>query len=634
MLQFRQAAVRRGPRVLFENVDLTIHPGQKVGVVGANGCGKSSLLAVLRGELELDRGDLQRPDGWVLAHVAQETPAVDDPAVRYVMAGDAELANLEQALVQAEADGDGNAIARIHVRLDAIDGYSAYSRASRLLAGLGFAPDAMERPVRAFSGGWRMRLNLARALMCRSDLLLLDEPTNHLDLDAVVWLEGWLQSYPGTMLLIAHDRDFLDACVDRIAHVADGTITLYTGNYTAFERARAARLEAQAAQNVKLTRERAHLMAFVDRFRAKATKARQVQSRLKHLERMAEVAPVHAASPFHFAFRPPEKLPNPLIQLEDVACGYGDAAIIQGVSLTLQPGDRLGILGRNGAGKSTLLKVLAGKSAAIRGVRREAEHLRIGYFAQHQLEQLRSDWSPVRHLQALDPALSEQLARNFLGGFGFSGDMAQSRVEPFSGGEKARLVLALLVYRRPNLLLLDEPTNHLDLEMREALNIALQDFDGALVLVSHDRYLLSSVTDRFLRVSAGKVTLFNDDLDAYRTQLAAELRDNGAERPASGGDRREQRRQSAEQRQALARRRKPLQVEQQRLEKALAPLQAEKKDLEAWLASPEAYLDDNKPKLAEAVQRQGALIARIEELEGRWLTVEAELDALSEPALS
>jgi ATP-binding cassette, subfamily F, member 3 len=470
MLQLTNLSLRRGPRLLFEGASLTVHPGQKVGVVGANGCGKSSLFALIRGELQPDAGDFASPPGWVIAHVAQQTPGGEREAIEFVMDGDEELRAVQQALAEAERAGDGLRQAELHGRLEAIGGWEAESRAGKLLHGLGFAPGDERRPVDSYSGGWRMRLALARTLMCRSDLLLLDEPTNHLDLDAVIWLEAWLKGYPGTLLLISHDRDFLDAVAGQIAHIEQGRLTAYAGNYSAFERQRAERLAQQQAAFGRQQLEVARVRRFVERFRAKATKARQAQSRLKALERMELIAPAHVDTPFSFAFREPAALPHPLLRLEEAAAGYGETTVVSSVDLSLAPGERVGLLGPNGAGKSTLIKALAGLLPLRNGRRLPAQTLAVGYFAQHQMDQLRPADSPLLHLKRLAPDRSEQELRDYLGGFAFSGDQALAPVAPFSGGEKARLALALLIWRRPNLLLLDEPTNHLDLDMRHALS--------------------------------------------------------------------------------------------------------------------------------------------------------------------
>ncbi|MGD8484007.1 MAG: ATP-binding cassette domain-containing protein, partial [Thioalkalispiraceae bacterium] len=516
MLNFDQLSLRRGPRELLHDVSCVIHHGQKVGITGANGVGKSSLFALIRGQLQADSGDFALPANTVIAHVAQETPALDRPAIDYVIDGDQQLRDIEQRIRHAEQQHDGEQLAHLYAELESIDGYSANTRAAKLMQGLGFSSAQQHTPVTDFSGGWRMRLNLAQALMCRSDLLLLDEPTNHLDLEAVLWLEDWLRSYPGTLLLISHDRDFLDRITTHIAHIEQGTLTLYTGNYSAFEIRRAEQLANQQAAYEKQQREIKHMQSFVDRFRAKATKARQAQSRLKALQRMEVISQAHVDSPFHFQFKQPDKLPDTLLQLDEVNIGYADTPILGKVTLSIRQGDRLGLLGYNGAGKSTLIKLLAGELSAQGGEIKTARDLNIGYFAQHQLEQLDGEASPLLHLQRLDPKATEQSLRNFLGGFGFGNDMAVSKVAPFSGGEKARLVLAMIVYQKPNLLLLDEPTNHLDLEMRHALSVALQDYVGAMLIVSHDRHLLRSVTDSLLLVADGRVSPFDGDLDDYR----------------------------------------------------------------------------------------------------------------------
>ena len=581
MLQLRNLSLRRGPRLLLEGADLTVHPGQKLGLVGPNGCGKSSLFALIRGELHVDTGDLSVPATWEIAHVAQQTPSGDQPAIEFVMDGDRELREVQGGIAAAEAADDGLRQAALHAKLESIGGYTAESRAGRLLHGLGFAAGDERRAVDSYSGGWRMRLALGRALMCRSDLLLLDEPTNHLDLDAVIWLEAWLKAYPGTLVLISHDRDFLDAVATHICHIEHGRTNAYAGNYSAFERQRAERLAQQQAAFVSQQREIAHMHSFVERFRAKATKARQAQSRIKALERMELIAPAHIDSPFRFAFRPPQRLPHPLLHLDKATAGYGGRAIFNGVRLTLSPGDRIGLLGPNGAGKSTLIKVLAGELPLLSGQWEGAEYLRTGYFAQHQMDQLRPDDSPLRHLQRLEPKATEQELRDYLGGFAFVGDRAMEPVAPLSGGEKARLALALLIRQRPNLLLLDEPTNHLDLDMRQALAEALQDYEGALVLVSHDRHLLRVTTDELLLVDGGGVAPFDGSIDDYPAWLAARQAEadagarvaGGSGAAAAGGEpmaRKDQRRQEAEHR----RRTQPLRTKLQALDRRLTTLTA------------------------------------------------------------
>jgi len=633
MLSFQDISLRRGARLLLDGADLTVQRGERWGVVGRNGSGKSSLLALVLGirdtaGLHPDHGEVSLPPGVVLAHVAQETPAVTRSALDYVMDGDHELRRLQAELAAAEAAGDGQRQAELFARIEAVDGYTAPTRAARLMAGLGFVETQMQQPVSAFSGGWRMRLNLAQALMCRSDLLLLDEPTNHLDLDAVLWLQSWLQTYPGSVLLISHDRDFLDLCVDHIALLADQRLHTYTGNYTAYERQRAAQLAQQQAAHERQQRTVAHLQRFVDRFRAKATKARQAQSRLKALARMEEIAPAHVDSPFGFAFRAPVSIPHPLLRLHQAALGYADAPVVSAVELDIQPGDRLGLLGPNGAGKSTLIKTLAGELAPLGGRREAAAGLQIGYFAQHQLEQLDVADSPLGHLQRLDRAAPEQALRDFLGGFDFRGEQAVAPVGPFSGGEKARLVLALLVYQRPNLLLLDEPTNHLDLEMRHALNLALQDFAGALLIVSHDRHLLRSVCDRFLLVAAGRAAPFDGDLDDYARWLGEHRRQTAAPAaPAASDavatDRRQQRQQAAARRQRL----KPLRDAVARHEADMETVQAALSVIQTQLADGELYAAENKPRLTALLAEQGELKQQLTAAEEAWMTAAELLEA-------
>ncbi len=626
MLRLVSLALRRGTRLLFADASLTVHNGEKVGVTGANGCGKSSLFALIRGELHADAGELRLPPNLVIAHVAQEMPATQQSALNYVLDGDEELREIEQQLALAEKNDDGHHLGELHSQMEHIDGYTASARAARLLNGLGFANDQIERPVAEFSGGWRMRLNLAQALMCRSDLLLLDEPTNHLDLDAVIWLQQWLQRYPGTLLLISHDRDFLDEVADHILHAEQQQLTLYSGNYSAFENLRAEKLALQQSAFESQQREIQHMEDFVRRFRAKASKARQAQSRIKALERMERIAPAHVDSPFHFRFLPPHKLPAPLLTIDQAAVGYGDKPLLRGLSLSLQAGARIGLLGHNGAGKSTLIKLIAGELQPLTGEVVRARDLRLGYFAQHQLEQLSPDATPLLHLQRLDPKANEQSLRNYLGGFGFSNEMALSPVAPFSGGEKARLVLALLIYQRPNLLLLDEPTNHLDLEMRHAMTMALQDYEGALLVVSHDRHLIRSVCDELMLVDGGKVIEFDGDLEDYRiwlnradepiTTTSSDVSDNSA------AGRKERKRKEAEQRQ----RRQPLRKAIGLVEKEMAALQQKRDTLEQQLAQPDIYDTANKEKLKSLLQEKSDLDKKYAASEERWLSLSEELE--------
>jgi len=628
MLHFDNVSLRRGPRLLFERTGFQIHPGQKAGLTGANGTGKSSLFSLVLGALGPEEGSVHFPAGWIIAHVAQEMPATGQAAIEYVLDGDEGLRRLQRELATAETDGDGERIAHLHAELEHAGGYQANSRAASLMSGLGFATTDERRPLTDFSGGWRMRLNLARALMCRSDLLLLDEPTNHLDLDAVIWLESWLKQYRGTLLLISHDRDFLDSVCNQILHIEQQRATLYSGNYSAFERVRSEQLANQQSAYEKQQREIAHMHSYVERFRAKATKARQAQSRIKALERMERIAPAHVDSPFAFGFEAPLKNPHPLLKLEDCAAGYQDSRVIDGVQLVLNPGDRIGLLGPNGAGKSTLIKLLAGELVPMQGDRIEARHLAVGYFAQHQLEQLQAGHSPIEHLQQLDPQASEQSLRDFIGGFGFNGDKALAPVAPFSGGEKSRLVLALLVYQRPNLLLLDEPTNHLDLEMRQALATALQDFEGAMVIVSHDRHLLRLSCDQLLLVDDRRVEEFRDTLDAYPAWLVARNRSNRQGTADSGdagdsaGQRRERKRNEAQQRKAL----QPLKRALDRSEAALERLNAQKTKLEAELADTGLYVEGRTNELQLLLRNKAAVDQELEAAEQAWMEAAEALE--------
>ena len=628
MLSFSDVSLRRGTRQLFSDLDFAVHAGQKLGLVGANGAGKSSLFALIRGELTPETGQVNLAHGVVTAHVAQETPPDPRPAIDYVLDGDVELRFLQQEIAQAEAEGAAR-LGELHVRMASIDGYAAPARAARLLVGLGFSPGQEQEEVASFSGGWRMRLNLARALMCRSDLLLLDEPTNHLDLDAVIWLEQWLLNYQGTLILISHDRDFLDRVVGVIAHLDHGSLRLYTGNYSAFETARASQLASQQAAFTRQQREVAHMRSFVERFRYKATKARQAQSRLKALERLELIAPAHADSPFSFEFLEPAKLPRPLLALDRVDAGYGDRKILSQVKLSVMPGDRLALLGANGAGKSTLIRILAGVLEPQGGERQPAKDLAIGYFAQHQLEQLEVDDTPLVSLQRLDARAREQDLRNFLGGFNFDGTMLKRTIGTFSGGEKARLVLALLMYQRPNLLLLDEPTNHLDLDMRHALTMALQSYSGALVVVAHDRHLLRTTTDSFLLVANGRVEAFAGDLDDYAAWLASGRRADpvSVQDAVSGADPRtgdrEKRQQAARVREQL----KPLRDAVRKAEQALERLQATRAELERKLEDPALYGPDARATLTTLLQDKARLEREIPEIEARWL---ADAEALEE----
>ena len=626
MLKLSNVSLRRGTKVLFENVSFTVHAGQRVGISGANGCGKSSLFAMVLDSLQPDSGDFSIQSGFVIAHVAQELTATEQAAIEFVIDGDKELRDIQQKIAQAEEQHDGHRAAELYAELETIQGYTANSRAAILMNGLGFKATDLNNPVTSFSGGWRVRLNIAKALMCRSDLLLLDEPTNHLDLDAVIWLQEWLQSYAGTLLLISHDRDFLDAVVGNILHIEQQSAMLYSGNYSQFERARAERLAQQQSNFERQQKERAHIQSYVDRFKAKATKAKQAQSRLKALERMELISAAHIDSPFHFAFFKPERVSNPLIKVEKTTLAYSDNVILNNVSLSIKPGDRLALLGPNGAGKSTLIKLLAEENKPTSGSIECAESLKVGYFAQHQLEQLDPNASPLLHLQRLDKKTTERDLRNFLGGFGFHGDKTLEAIAPFSGGEKARLALALLVYQKPNLLLLDEPTNHLDIEMRHALSASLQEFSGAMIIVSHDRHLLRTITDQFLLVSTGKITPFDGDLDDYADWVKNQAKENDSA-PSSDKSvnaRKEQKQQQANNRQQQ----KPLRDALRKAEKQLDKLQEKQQQLEAKLADSDLYHQDKKQQLADIINEKNSIDEQLAKTEEAWLTAQEALEEL------
>ncbi|MEQ4924477.1 ABC transporter ATP-binding protein [Proteus hauseri] len=638
MIVFSSLEIRRGVRVLLENASATINPGQKIGLVGKNGCGKTTLLSLLKGELQAEAGNVTFPSSWAMAWVNQETPALDIPAIDYVIDGDREYRTLEQRLQKANDINDGHAIALIHGQLDAINAWTIQSRAATLLNGLGFSQQQLNEPVKSFSGGWRMRLNLAQALICRSDLLLLDEPTNHLDLDAVIWLEKWLKSYTGTLILISHDRDFLDPIVDKILHIEQEKIFEYSGNYSSFEMQRATKLAQQQALFENQQGKIAHLQSFIDRFKAKATKAKQAQSRVKMLERMERVAPAHLDNPFHFSFRQPESLPNPLLSMEKISAGYGDKVILNDIKLNLIPGSRIGLLGRNGAGKSTLIKLLANEIEPLQGKIGLSKGIKLGYFAQHQLEFLRSDESALQHLTRLAPKETEQKLRDYLGGFGFHGDKVTDACGQFSGGEKARLVLSLLVWQRPNLLLMDEPTNHLDLDMRQALTEALISFEGAIVVVSHDRHLLRSTTDDLYLVHDGQVEPFNGDLDDYQQWLVDQNRqetqenksqqekDNGANTSnLSAQDKKEQKRKEAEFRQQT----QPLRKKLTTLESKMDKLSQELANIETALSDSGIYDISRKNELSDYLNRQGVTKSALEEVEMEWMTLQETLEEMT-----
>lgn len=631
MLKFTDLAIRRGPNLLFENVSFTVHPGQKFGLTGANGTGKSSLFALVLKNLSSDQGDFSIPGDWEIAQVAQETQLTDQAAVEFVIDGDAELRQVQARLAKAEASQDANSIGLCHVRLEEIDGYQAYSRAARLLSGLGFNDSDIENPLRQFSGGWIMRLNLARALMCRSDLLLLDEPTNHLDLDAVIWLEQWLKQYRGTLLLISHDRDFLDSVVGFIAHVEQLGIEVYRGNYSAFEVGRAEKLAQQQAGYVKQQAAIAHMEDFVRRFKAKASKAKQAQSRVKALERMQVIGAAHVDSPFHFNFKPPVAMPTSLIRLDRVKVGYGDITILDNINFSLIPGERIGLLGLNGAGKSTFIKLLAGELQTQGGKMDRSKDLKVGYFAQHQVEQLDESANPLLTLQRIDPTLTERDIRTYLGGYNFKGDKVLQTVGSFSGGEKARLVLALLIWQRPNLILLDEPTNHLDLEMRLALNQALQGFEGSVILVSHDRHLLRSVCDDLWLVDDGQVSTFDEGIDDYPRWLATRKSrmaiDAGSVAVVEGtASRKQQKKQEADFRKLHQAKFNQI----KKLETAMEKLSEQKKSLELKLTEPSIYQEAKKVELSKVLSEQKQVCIDFQKSEDDWFELSETVELLRE----
>ena len=635
MITFSDIQLLRGGKVLLDKATATIHPGDKVGLVGKNGCGKSSLFALIKNELSVDAGNHQWPANWELAWVNQETPALERAALEYVIDGDREYRQLEEQLRVAEEKDEGIKVAELHGKLDAIGGYSIRARASELLDGLGFTQPQMSWNLTQFSGGWRMRLNLAQALLCRSDLLLLDEPTNHLDLDAVLWLEKWLQSYRGTLVLISHDRDFLDPIVNRIIHVENLCFNEYTGNYSSFEIQRAEKLTLQQAQYQKQQKHVAHMQSYIDRFRYKASKARQAQSRIKALERMEKVLPAQLDNPFMFEFRDPASLPTPILMMDHVSAGYENNLILEKIRLNLVPGSRIGLLGRNGAGKSTLIKMLAGDLPAQAGELTYSQGVKIGYFAQHQLETLYLDDTPIQHLARIAPQSTEQQLRDYLGSFGFVGDKALEKVGPFSGGEKARLVLALIVWQRPNLLLLDEPTNHLDLDMRQALTIALQAYEGAMVIVSHDRYLLRATTDDLYLVHDRQVVPFDGDLNDYHKWLADQQRLDRKELQSNKSDvvkdnsaisRKDQKRLEAEMRKKTA----PIRKEITKLDTKMDKLTAIISDAETALSDVTIYEATNKAKLTEQLQRQAKAKSELEDVEMAWMDLQEQLEALEQ----
>ena len=630
MIEIKNLTLQRGLKVLLDQAALSLAPGRRVGLIGKNGSGKSSLFALLKGEITADKGDVSIPKHWKTAAVAQETPALDISALDYVLQGDGELQLFQTALHEAEAKNDGMKQAEYHAKLEEIDAYSARARAAKLLSGLGFSQEEHGRPVKSFSGGWRMRLNLAQALMCRADLLLLDEPTNHLDLETVLWLENHLSGLPCTQIIISHDRDFLNATTTQTVELSDQKLTLYGGNYDFYQAERARRLAQQQAAYLKQQAQIKHLQSFIDRFKAKATKAVQAQSRMKALNKLERIAPAHFDSGFSFEFDSPAHLPNPLLQLDKADLGYGGEPVLHGIDLSLESGARYGLLGVNGSGKSTFIKTLAGELNVLSGRIVRSDKLNIGYFAQHQLDTLRPDQSPLWHIQKLSPDVREQEIRNFLGSFNFVGDAALQKTEPFSGGEKARLALAMIVWQKPNLLLLDEPTNHLDLDMRHALTLALQSFQGALIVVSHDRSLLEATTDSFLLIEQGRLKTFDGDLEDYRRYRLAQ--ENAAATPtasAQSRNRKDAKRVEAQIRQEKARLGKPLQQKIDQVEKEMAALSEIQTACEAFLAQEDAYSDANKAKLQQTLAQLAETKVKLEKQEENWLAWQEELEQIN-----
>jgi len=629
MIEIKNLTLQRGLKVLLDQAALSLAPGRRVGLIGKNGSGKSSLPPLPKAKSPPERGAFPFPNPGKPAAVAQETPALDISALDYVLQGDGELQLFQTALHEAEAKNDGMKQAEYHAKLEEIDAYSAPARAAKLLSGLGFSQEEHGRPVKSFSGGWRMRLNLAQALMCRADLLLLDEPTNHLDLETVLWLENHLSGLPCTQIIISHDRDFLNATTTQTVELSDQKLTLYGGNYDFYQAERARRLAQQQAAYLKQQAQIKHLQSFIDRFKAKATKAVQAQSRMKALDKLERIAPAHFDSGFSFEFDSPAHLPNPLLQLDKADLGYGVEPVLHGIDLSLESGARYGLLGVNGSGKSTFIKTLAGELNVLSGRIVRSDKLNIGYFAQHQLDTLRPDQSPLWHIQKLSPDVREQEIRNFLGSFNFVGDAALQKTEPFSGGEKARLALAMIVWQKPNLLLLDEPTNHLDLDMRHALTLALQSFQGALIVVSHDRSLLEATTDSFLLIEQGRLKTFDGDLEDYRRYRLAQ--ENAAAPAASSQsqNRKDVKRVEAQIRQEKARLGKPLQQKIDQAEKEMATLGEIQTACEAFLAQEDAYSDANKTKLQQTLAQLAETKVKLEKQEENWLAWQEELEQIN-----
>jgi len=628
MISLSNIELRRGVKLLLQDAELVIHPGQHIGIIGGNGTGKSSFFKLLLGQIGADAGEMFIPKDWRIAHMAQELARSERSAVDYVLDGDPELRKIEVAIEKALLDEDHDALANEYEKMDTANGFDAHSRAEQLLHGLGFHQSEVSRPVNSFSGGWRIRLNLAQSLMSPSDLLLLDEPTNHLDLDATLWLEQWLKSYPGTLLIISHDRDFIDNVVERIVHLEHQKTNAYKGNYTTFERVRSERLALQQASYEKQQKRRKDVEDFVARFRYKASKAKQAQSRLKELQRMEDSAPAHVDSPFYFTFPPPKKASGALVNISQAELGHGKKTILSNVNVDLHPGTRIGLLGPNGAGKSTLINSLTGDLDLLAGVRVYGENLKVGYFAQHQLEVLDLQVSPFLHIQRISPEATDQKIRNFLGGFDFHNDKALDPIKDFSGGEKARVALAMIVWQKPNLLLLDEPTNHLDLEMRHALTMALQGYEGALVVISHDRHLLRNTVDEFYLVAEGEVKEFDGDLDDYKKWLKNYARVVEVAAPVIVEvplDKKLSRQESADKRKQL----EPITKQIKQIEAKIEKSQKKLSDIEVILADAEIYTEANKLKLKQSLAEQASIKKGLTDNEEQWLEYQDQLEVLS-----
>ena len=623
MLSFTNLALRRGPNLLFEDASFVIHHDKKVGLIGANGAGKTSLFKMITGELDVEEGYLDYPQDLRISYLAQEVPSTDEVAVQYVLEGDKQLIEIQEKIKLAEANEQFEALGELHAIFNSMDGYAALSKAEQLMIGLGFTQEDLTKSVKDFSGGWRVRLNLARTLMQPSDLLLLDEPTNHLDLDAIVWLADWIKSFKGALILISHDREFLDECVNTIAHIHRQAIELYTGNYSQFEEVKALRLAEQAATFKKQQREIAHMQDFVRRFKAKATKARQAQSRVKALERMEVIAPAHVDSPFHFSIPQADKISDPLLTLDEATLGYSEP-VLQKINLSLHPGDRIGLLGPNGAGKSTLMKSLVGAISLLDGHKFEGGNLKVGYFSQHQVDDLDLSKTAYQCIHQLDTEKTEQQVRTYLGGYDFKNDKVKDPIKLFSGGEKARLALAIIAYQKPNLLLMDEPTNHLDMEMRQALTMALQSFGGAILLISHDRHLLANNVDQFLLVEDGSLNEFDGDLHDYSLRILKNLnkaqpgKSKKKDSPTEGANKKAE--------QKIIRQ---LKAEVMAAEKRLKRLQGKITEVEAVLQSPDTYDGDFQEDLHDLIRNQSELKSEIEEVEQVWLSLSEQLEAAS-----